>query len=173
MVAESLQEALNRQINLELRAHYAYLALSAYFENIGLKGFAGWVYHHAEEEMVHAMKIYHYLLTRRERVKLFAIPEPDETWDSPMSALEYALHHEEKVTESINRLVQLAREEADFATDSFLQWFVDEQVEEEEVVNDVIDKLRLVGDSKPGLYLLDRELAGNGSATESEEASAT
>lgn len=168
MVSESLQEALNKQLNLELRAHYAYLALSAYFENIGLKGFAGWVYHHAEEEMVHAMKIYHYLHSRRERVKLFAIPEPTESWDSPLSALEYALHHEEKVSASINRLVQLAREEGDYATDSFLQWFVDEQVEEEEVVNDVIDKLRLVGDGKPGLYLLDRELAGGGSADEGE-----
>ncbi len=90
-----------------------------------------------------------------------------------MRALEYALHNEEKVTASINRLVQLAREEADYATDSFLQWFVDEQVEEEEVVNDAIDKLRLVGDSKPGLYLLDRELAGNGSASEAEEGSAS
>lgn len=160
MVSESLQEALNKQINMELRAHYAYLALSGYFENLGLKGFAGWVYHHAEEELGHAMKIYHYLHSRRERVKLFAIHEPAESWDSPLSALEYALHHEEKVSASINRLVQLAREEGDYATDSFLQWFVDEQVEEEEVVNDVIDKLRLVGDSKPGLYLLDRELAG-------------
>ncbi len=81
MVAESLQEALNKQINMELRAHYAYLALSDYFENIGLKGFAEWVYHHAEEEMMHAMKIYHYLHARRDRVKLFAIPEPVESWD--------------------------------------------------------------------------------------------
>jgi ferritin len=168
MVSESLQEALNKQINMELRAHYAYLALSAYFEKLGLKGFAAWVYHHAQEEMEHAMKIYHYLHTRRERVKLFAIPEPDESWESPLAALEYALRHEEKVSASISRLVHLAREEGDYATDSFLQWFVDEQVEEEEVVNDVIDKLRLVGDNKPGLYLLDRELAGGGSEAEAE-----
>lgn len=173
MVAESLQEALNRQINLELRAHYAYLALSAYFENIGLKGFAAWVYQHAQEEMVHAMKIYHYLHTRRVRVKLFALPEPDESWPSPLAAIEYALRHEEKVTASINQLVQLAREEGDYATDSLLQWFVDEQVEEEEIVNDVIDKLRLIGDSKPGLYLLDRELAGNGPASDAGADSAT
>jgi ferritin len=168
MVAESLQEALNKQINMELRAHYAYLALSDYFENIGLKGVAEWVYHHAVEEMMHAMKIYHYLHTRRDRVKLFAIPEPVESWDSPTAALEYALHQEEKVTASINRLVHLAREEADFATDSFLQWFVDEQVEEEEVLSDVLDKLRLIADSKPGLYLLDRELAGSGTTNEAE-----
>lgn len=159
MVSESLQEALNKQINMELRAHYAYLALSAYFEQIGLKGFAAWVFHHAEEELQHALKIYRYIHSRRERVKLFDIPEPTENWDSPLAALQYALHHEEKVSASINKLVQLAREEGDYATDSFLQWFVDEQVEEEEVVNDVIDKLRLVGDSQPGLYLLDRELA--------------
>lgn len=172
---EKVQAALNAQINMELSAFYTYLSMSAYFEASSLMGFAAWVRHHAEEEMVHAMKIYDYINHRRGRVLLTAIAPPKTNWDSALSAFEDAMRHEEKVTASINELVDLARKEKDHATESFLKWFVDEQVEEEEVVDLAIQKLKLIGDFGPGLYMLDRELAEQtgGEAEGEGEADAT
>lgn len=169
MMQPSIQEALNQQINMEMLAHARYLSMSAYFEDTGLKGFAAWIYQHAQEEMMHALKIYHFIHSRRGRVKLMAVPEPPHTWASPLAAMEDALLHEQNVTTAINQIVQNARKEADYATDSFLKWFVDEQVEEEEVVDDVIQKLKLISDFRPGLYLLDQELAGKGGGEVSTE----
>jgi ferritin len=164
-----IQDALNQQINMEMSAHTIYLSMSAYFEDAGLKGFASWIYQHAQEEMMHAMKLYQFVHNRRGRVKLMALAAPPHHWDSPLAAMEDAFAHEQLVTAAINQLVQMARKEADYATDSYLKWFVDEQVEEEEAVDDVIQKLKLIGDFRPGLYLLDRELAGaRPSAPESE-----
>jgi ferritin len=172
---EKVQAALNAQINMELGAFYTYLSMAAYFEATSLMGFAAWVRHHSEEEMVHAMKLYDFVNHRRGRVLLTAIAPPKTDWESPLAAFEDALRHEEKVTASINELVDLARKERDHATESFLQWFVDEQVEEEEIVDLAIQKLKRIGDFGPGLYMLDRELAeGIGSDGESEgEADAT
>jgi ferritin len=164
MLSETMQAALNDQINMEFTAYYTYLSMSAHFEHEGLAGVAAWMAHHAEEEMMHAMKIYTFVHARRGKVTLQAIPAPPNTWNSPLSAFEDALKHEQKVTKSINNLVTMARGESDHATDSFLQWFVDEQVEEEEIVSVAIDKLKLVGNNGSGLYLLDRELAGSAAA---------
>jgi ferritin len=144
---------------MEMQAYYTYLAASAYFEEVGLKGFAQWMFHHAEEEMTHAMKIYNFVHSRRGSVKFFALDAPPHDWQSATDVVQRALEHEEKVTASINNIVGMAREEKDYATESFLQWFVDEQVEEEEVVDDLLQRLDLIGDFKPGLYMLDRELA--------------
>ncbi len=160
MFVDKVQSALNLQINMELQAHYTYLAAADYFEGLGLKGFSQWIFNHAEEEMAHAMKIYKFIHSRRGRVELFAVPVPEGGFGSPQEVMEGALRQEQKVTASIDRIVKLTRQEGDYATDSFLQWFVDEQVEEEELVDDLVQKLRLIGDFKPGLYLLDRELAG-------------
>ena len=159
MLSEKILEGLNTQINMEMQAYYTYLSMSAYFEDKALKGFATWMFHHSEEEMVHAMKIYDYINSRRGRVKLGALSAPPHQWEQPIEAVESALDHELKVTAAIHNLVKIAREEGDYATDSFLQWFVDEQVEEEEAVDDLIQKLTLIGDFSPGLYLLDRELS--------------
>jgi ferritin len=164
MLSETMQAALNDQINMEFTAYYTYLSMSAHFEHEGLAGVAAWMAHHAEEEMMHAMKIYTFVHARRGKVTLQAIPAPPNTWNSPLAAFEDALKHEQKVTKSINNLVTMARGESDHATDSFLQWFVDEQVEEEEIVSVAIDKLKLVGSNGSGLYLLDRELAGSAAA---------
>jgi ferritin len=161
MFKETVQSALNQQINMELQAYYTYLAASAYFDEQGLKGFAQWMFHHAEEERTHAMKIYHFIHSRRGTVALLPLPAPKQDWQSPQDAIEVALAHEQKVTASIDSIVKLARAEGDYATDSFLQWFVDEQVEEEEVVDDLLQKLSYIGDFRPGLYLLDRELAAS------------
>jgi len=167
MLSETMLAGLNDQINMEMQAYYTYLSMSAYFEDKALKGFASWMFHHSEEEMTHAMKIYNFIHSRRGRVKLGALTEPPHQWNTPLEAVESAVEHEQKVTKSIHKLVKVARDEGDYATDSFLQWFVDEQVEEEEVVDDLIQKLTLIGDFSPGLYLLDRELSAE-SGTEEE-----
>jgi len=158
---EKVLAALNAQINMELGAFYTYLATCAYFEVGGLRGFAAWMRHHADEEMTHAMKIYDFIHHRLGRVTLDAVAAPQQSWESPQVAFEAALEHEQKVTASINALFDLAVAKGDHATESFLKWFVDEQVEEEAVVDEVLQKLRLIGDFGPGLYMLDRELAGH------------
>ncbi|PJF38692.1 MAG: ferritin [Phototrophicales bacterium] len=109
--------------------------------------------------MMHAMKIFDFIHTRRGRVTLLALDAPITEWENVQAAIESALHHEERVTEAINALMELARNERDLATESFLQWFVDEQVEEEEVVDSLLQKLKQIGDHKPSLYLLDRDLS--------------
>jgi ferritin len=172
MLNAKVQTALNNQLNMELGAFYTYLSIAAHFEAEALPGFAAWMHHHAEEEMAHAMRIYDYIHERRGKVTLQAIAAPRTEWASLIAAFEDALHHEEKVTASINNLVALARDEKDFATDNFLQWFVAEQVEEERVVDDVLQKLKRIGDFSAGIYLLDREL-GNGNAEEAEESTAS
>jgi ferritin len=169
MLSDKIQAALNDQINMELGAYYTYLSMAAYFESTGLKGFSSWMYTHSQEEMTHAMKIYDYIHSRLGRVTLKTVAAPKSEWNAPLEAFEDAMHHEQTVTAAINKLVTLARDENDHATDSFLQWFVDEQVEEEELVDDAIQKLKLVGDNGPGLYMLDQEL---GAGPVAEEAAA-
>jgi ferritin len=170
---ENLLAALNHQINMEMSAYMTYMSMAAYFESEALPGLSAWMRHHAEEEMSHAMKIYDYIHRRRGRVTLMALSAPSTTWDNPTVAFEDALHHEQLVTASINKLLDLSHQERDHATSSFLQWFVDEQVEEEEVVDAALQKLKRIGDFGPGLYILDRELAQDaGSEDEDEDAEA-
>ncbi len=171
MLTEKMQQALNDQVNAELQAYYTYLSVSAYFEDQNLRGFAGWMRTHSDEEMVHAMKILDFIHSRRGRVKLQLIPQPKTEWGSALEAFQDALKHEQHVTDLINKLVELSTQEGDYATHSFLQWFVDEQVEEEQLVDDVIQDLKRVGDFGPGLFLLDRELGGGKS--EAADPSAT
>jgi ferritin len=158
MLNSNVQAALNAQINMELSAFYTYLSMAAYFEACNWQGFAAWVRHHAEEEMEHAMKLYDFIHARRGRVMLTAMNEPKQEWEGIRAAIESALHHEERVTASIHALVDLARSEGDHATESFLKWFVDEQVEEEAVVDAIVQKLNQIGDHAPSLYLIDRDL---------------
>lgn len=160
MLSEKIQAALNDQITMEFGAFYTYLSMSAHFENEGYRGFARWMRHHATEENGHAMKLYDYINERRGKVTLKALGDPPTDWPNPVAVFEDALKHEQKVTASINRLVDLAYAERDHATASFLQWFVDEQVEEEAVVDAVLDDLRRVGDFGPGLFMLDNQLGG-------------
>lgn len=162
MLSPTIQDALNDQINAELHAFYTYLSMSAYFTAENFPGFAAWMRHHSDEEMVHAMKIYDFVNDRRGVVKLKAISNPRTEWGSPLEAFEDALRHEQHVTALINNLVRLAREEGDYATDSFLQWFVDEQVEEESIVDAKIQDLKHIGNTKSALFLLDRDLRVEG-----------
>jgi ferritin len=158
MLGEKTQKALNGQINAELYSSYLYLAMSAYFESVGLGGFSKWMQAQAQEELSHAMKFYHYVNERGGRVVLEAVEAPPSEWESPLAVFEATFRHEQKVTGLINDLVNLAMEEKDHATNSFLQWFVTEQVEEEATASEVVNKLKLMGDAPGGLFMLDREL---------------
>jgi ferritin len=158
MLNKEMEKALNVQVNAEMYSAYLYLSMSAYFQSKSLSGFASWMRVQAQEEMVHAMKIYDFVNERGGRVILEPIEAPPKDWDSPLATFEAVYEHEQKVTGLINELVELALEKHDHATNIFLQWFVSEQVEEEDSANDVVEKIKLVGDAKGGLFMLDREL---------------
>ncbi|MBC7109727.1 MAG: ferritin [Archaeoglobi archaeon] len=156
---EKVLNALNRQINAELYSAYLYLSMAAYFGFEGLKGFANWMRVQAQEELMHAMKIFDYVNERGGRVKLEAIEAPPSEWRNPLEVFESVLSHEKKVTSMINGLVELSMEEKDHATYNFLQWFVAEQVEEEASADEIRRQLELIGDDRRALLMIDRELA--------------
>ncbi len=158
MLSEKMQKALNEQINAEMYSSYMYLAIAAYFEDINLPGFAHWMRLQADEETIHAMKFYDYVIERHGRVELTALQAPPKAWDSALAAFEASYEHEQYITGRINKLVDLALKESDHATNSFLKWFVDEQVEEEANVDAVVQDLRRVEGVPAGMFMLDREL---------------
>jgi ferritin len=163
MLSEKVEKALNDQLNAEMYSGYLYLSMNAYFKSINLDGFANWMYHQAIEEMEHGMKFYDFINQRGGRVTLQAIEAPRTEWASSLDVFEETLKHEQKVTGLINALVDTALAENDHATNIFLQWFVTEQVEEEESVGGVLEQLKLLGDAKGGLFMMDRELEKRGS----------
>jgi ferritin len=169
MLKEKVEKALNEQINAELYSAYLYQSMAAYFENKSLAGFAQWMDRQADEEMIHARKIYDFINERGGRVILSGIEKPKNEWNSNLEVFEDSLAHEEKITAMINKLVSLADEEKDYATKSFLKWFVDEQVEEEDSVGEIVDKLKLVGDSTQGLFMMDDKLAERNKTNAAEE----
>ena len=158
MISKKIQKAFNDQINAELFSAYLYLSMSAYFESINLPGFAGWMRTQSQAEIFHAMKFFHHINDRGGRAKLSAIETPEVEWSSALQAFKDAYAHEEKVTGMINKLVDLALKESDHASNAFLQWFVTEQVEEEMNTDNVVQKLKLAGESTNALLMLDREL---------------
>jgi len=160
MMTDTMQQALNDQINAEFHSAYLYLAMAAWFRGENLNGFANWMEMQYQEEVAHAMKLYHFVFDRGGTVTLTAIDGPDTTWPSPLAAFEAALEHERYISSRINKLVKLAFEENDFAAHSFLQWYVNEQVEEEASVDEIVQTLKMLGEDKRGLFMLDRELAG-------------
>lgn len=168
MLSERTQKALNEQVNAELWSAYLYLSISAYFESENLGGFANWMRIQADEEVEHAMRIFDYVNDRGGRVKLHPIDDVPSSWNSPLEAFRETFEHEKKVTGLINDLVDLAEEEEDRATYSMLQWFIDEQVEEEDSVEEIVEKLQLVGDNPNGLLSLDRELGQRPQESEEE-----
>jgi ferritin len=158
MLDSKMEKAINKQIVAELYSAYLYLSMSSYFEEQGLGGLASWMRVQFQEEQFHALKMFDYVVERGGRVKLGAIDEPPSDWDSPLAVFENTLEHERKVTGLINKLVDLAHEISDHATDSFLRWYVTEQVEEESTAEDIRSKLKLIGSNGQGLLMLDREL---------------
>jgi ferritin len=158
MLDERMEEALNFQFNRELYSGYLYLAMAAYFEDQDLPGFANWMRIQAQEELSHAMKFYDYIVRRGARAVMADIEAPQNEWESATAVFEQVYEHEQMVTGLIHKLVDLALELSDHATNNFLQWFVAEQVEEEESASGVLQKVKLAGESKSGLYMLDQEL---------------
>ena len=159
MISDKLCAALNKQINAEMYSSYLYLSMSAWFETKSLAGFANWMRVQAEEETFHAMKMFDYVHERGGKVLLEAIEQPESEWESPLSAIKAVLKHEEYVTSLINDLVDVAMEVRDHAGTYFLQWYVEEQVEEEANVGTLLDRMKMIADDSAGMFALDMEMA--------------
>jgi len=158
MISKKMEKALNEQVNAELYSAYLYLSMEAYFKSLNLNGFANWMRVQTQEEVAHAMKIYGFIDERGGRITLKAIDGPQTKWDSPLAVFKDVYKHEQKVTSLINNLVNLAIEEKDHATNTFLQWFVNEQVEEEASADQVVQQLKMMEKAPGGMFMLDREL---------------
>ena len=159
MIRPKIEKALNDQINAELFSAYLYYSMSAYFESINLKGFANWMRIQTQEELAHAAKFYDFINSRKGRVLVQPIDAVETEWESPLAVFEATYKHECYVSDLINKLVALAREENDNATENFLKWFVDEQVEEEATADEKIQEIKMVEGQGQGLFMLDREMA--------------
>jgi ferritin len=159
MIGNKMEKALNEQVNAEMYSAYLYLSMESYFKSLNLNGFANWMRVQTQEEMVHAMKMYDFIIARNGRVLLKTIEGPQTEWKSPLDAFEAVSIHEQKVTGLINNLVDLAIKEKDHATNSFLQWFVNEQVEEESNADELVKQLKLMENAPGGMFMLDKELA--------------
>jgi len=160
MISQKIQKALNEQLNAEFYSSYFYLSMSAYFESKDLQGFAQWFRLQADEEYAHAMKIFDYVYQIGGEVKLMKIDGPKTNWDSFLEVFQDTFEHEQKVTKSINDLLELSYAEKDHATVNFLQWFVSEQVEEEATAMQNVKKMEMIGEDKAGLFMIDKELGG-------------
>jgi len=156
-VDKAIQDALNQQINAELNSAYIYLAMSAHFAEQSFDGFAHWMRKQAGEELGHAMKLFDYVLERGGHVELTAVAGPAKKFGTPLKIFETALAHEKKITAMIHALYDLARKKADYATENALNWFVTEQVEEEDNAGRAVERLGLAGDSTAALLMLDHQ----------------
>jgi len=163
MIKKNVQDAINKQINRELYSSYLYLSMSAYFESVNLSGFAHWMRAQADEEQKHAMKFYECLVDRGGRVKLLEIETPPFNWKSSLDVFEQVYKHEQHVTSLINALVELSIAEKDNAIVNLLQWFVNEQVEEEASADKIVQKLKIIKEDSPAILFLDKELGKRGS----------
>lgn len=159
MFSKAVQESMNEQIKNELYSAYIYLSMSAHFEATNLPGFAHWMRHQSEEEIDHAMKFFDFINDRNGRVELRAIEQPPVEWGTPLEIFETALNHERKVTGMINNIYEIAQKEKDFPSQIMLQWFIEEQVEEEKSAAGIVETLKVVGDSDTAILILDRQLA--------------
>jgi ferritin len=155
----NVQSALNKQVNAEFWSAYMYLSMSAWFEEQGLKGFANWMRIQFQEETTHALKIFDYITERQGTVTLGPIAAVPTSWSGILEVFEETYQHELKVTEYIYLCLEVAEKEKDRATMSMLQWFVDEQIEEEANVDEIISQLKLIGKDGQAIYHLDKELA--------------
>jgi ferritin len=157
-ISKKLQDAINKQIAMEFEASHMYLAMAAWFETQNLPGFASWMKIQAGEENEHAMKFFNYVVERGGDVELTDLKLLKSSWKSPTDAIQDAYDHECKVSTSINEIGELAKAEKDNATYSFLGWFFDEQVEEEATADELLQQLKLAGESKGNLMYIDRHV---------------
>ncbi len=159
MISEKMAEAINEQINAEMYSGYLYLSMAVDFAEKNLDGFEHWLRLQAQEELDHGMRFLDYLQERGGHVELETIEKPEVEWKTPLEAFEYVYQHECKVTGMINDLVDLAEKENDRATMNMLQWFVDEQVEEEDSADEIVQKLKMVGDNPSALLMMNEKMA--------------
>mgnify|MGYP001159100077 CR=1 FL=1 len=159
MINEKIEKAFNRQITEEIDSMYLYLSMSAWFESINFTGMASWMNIQAKEEWAHAMKFYGNIIERGGRVKFDKIDAPKHEWSSPLDAFENAYKHECHISKCIDDLYKLAEDEGDRPAQVFLNWFIEEQVEEEASTDAVVQKLKMVKDSTNGLFMLDKALS--------------
>lgn len=159
MLNERIEKMLVEQMNFEISSAYIYLAMGAYLDSCDMPGLANWMKVQWQEEIFHATKMYDYIVDRGGRIVMEGIAAPQDEWGSVLAVFEHALRHEQTVTEKINKLMTAAIEEHDHATRSFLNWYVDEQIEEEANVEGIIKHLKMVKDSGHGMYMLDKELS--------------
>lgn len=162
-MTNNVLDALNNQVNSELSSAYFYLGMAVYFDGINLPGCAHWMRLQSHEELEHVAKIYQYIYSRRWQVKLFGIEEPPSKWQSPLKAFEEAFKHEQLITTKYNILMDLAVANKDYPTISFLQWFIEEQVEEESSVDAIIRKIKMINEDQGLMLIIDAELATRGS----------
>jgi ferritin len=165
-ISDAMQDAINRQVQEEFDSAYLYLSMSAYFESLSLEGFAQWMRVQAQEEVLHGMKLFDHLQDRGGRVLLGAVDQPQSEFESPLAAFELAAAHEAHVTKSIHALFSLAEKEHDYASQGILQWFSNEQVEEEKTATTIVDKLSMILDNKAAMYMMDKELGGRAGVNE-------
>ena len=158
MISRKMTDAINDQVKAELESAYLYLSMAAYLEAKSLKGMAHWLKVQAKEETEHADRFMNHLYERGARVILETISKPEAEFGAPLELFKAVAKHERVVTDRINKMMDLAREEKDYASQSMLNWFVDEQVEEEADSDAIVDKLEFLGDSNVNIYLLDKEL---------------
>jgi len=162
MLSDKVQAALNEQIKHELESAYVYLSMAAYFEAENHPGFAHWMKRQREEELAHAMRLFDHVHERGGRVRLQALAAPPADYASPLDAFEKALAHERKITGLIHALYELALAEKDYPAQVMLQWFIEEQVEEEDSAGRIVEALKKIGDDPAALFALDRELGRRG-----------
>lgn len=169
-LSESLTRAYNAQIKLEFESSFVYLQMAGDFELRSLPGFSHWMRLQSQEEYGHAMKFINFVLERGGRLELLALDKPSPTPETVVGAFEAALRHEQRVTKAIHDLYTLALEERDYASLPLLQWFVNEQTEEEATVSTILERLRMVGDDRTGILFMDRELGQRAGAASAGEA---
>jgi ferritin len=164
VMKQAVQDAVNEQIKHELSSAYVYLSMSAHFDAENLPGFAKWMRMQSQEEMNHALRLFDYVNHRGGRVVLQAIEQPPHQFSTPLGIFEHALEHETKVTQLIERLYETAIEHKDYATQVEIQWFITEQVEEEDTATLIVEQLRMAGDNRAALLMMDRQLGARSTA---------
>lgn len=159
MMSEELKKAMNDQLVAEVYSAYMYWSMASYLHGQDYPGMAHWMEAQAKEELSHAARIYNYLIDRGVKVSMAVVEAPPVEWDSPLHVMENVLEHEKKVTAMIHNLVDIAINEKDYATNRFLSWFVEEQVEEESSAHAILARMKKLGDDVQGLIMLDNEMA--------------
>lgn len=159
MISDKIRDILNAQINKEFYSAYLYLAMSAYFSEIGLYGFAHWTKVQSKEEIDHGMILFEYILNRKSQVKLQQLDVPAIDMNGPVEVFEQIYQHERSITSAIDAVANMSEGECDLATRNFIDWYLKEQIEEETSVLRIISKLKAFGSEKSALYLIDRELS--------------